>query len=423
MAAPDKPAHRSLDQWLTYQEKLHPRAIELGLERVRTVAQGLGLLPAHCPTLTVAGTNGKGSCVALAAEIFRAAGYRIGRYSSPHLLRYNERVVIDGREATDDELCAAFEAVERGRAGVPLTYFEFGTLAALWLFRQARVDVQVLEVGLGGRLDAVNIVDADCALIASIGIDHVDWLGNDRERIGFEKAGVLRAGKPAIYAERDLPRSVLDHAAKIGAPLLWVGRDYRYALHADGSWDWQGPGRAYARLPAPGLSGAVQYQNAAGVLAATQALQPLVPVAESAIRAALPRLKLPGRFQRLGPLRLDVAHNVEAARVLADNLRAETAAGRVWLVLGMYADKPVEEFCATLAPLIAGAYFAGLPPPRGLDAETLARRAAAGGLRGIVAGSVQEALRRARLNAAPEDRILVCGSFLTVAAAAEGLHD
>ncbi|MDE0855560.1 MAG: Mur ligase family protein, partial [Nevskia sp.] len=202
----------SLADWLAYQERTHPKAIELGLERTRAVARRLGLLPARAVTLTVAGTNGKGSSVTLAAGIYQAAGYRVGRFTSPHLLRYNERIAIDGVEASDDELCRAFAAIEQARAEIPLTYFEFGTLAALWLFQQAAVDVQVLEVGLGGRLDAVNIVDADCALITNIGLDHTDWLGPDRDSIGLEKAGIMRAGRPAVYAEAAAPQRLLAHA-------------------------------------------------------------------------------------------------------------------------------------------------------------------------------------------------------------------
>ena len=415
----DLPAARSLADWLTYQERTHPKAIELGLERTRVVAQRLGLLPAQALTLTVAGTNGKGSSVTLAADIYRAAGYRVGRFTSPHLMRYNERVAIDGIEASDEALCRAFAAIETARAEIPLTYFEFGTLAALWLFREAAVQVQVLEVGLGGRLDAVNIVDADCALVTNIGLDHTDWLGPDRDSIGYEKAGIMRAGKPAVYVEMAPPQRLLDHAAAVGAPLALLGHEFSYSRNADGSWNWQGDGRAYTALPAPALSGEVQYRNAAGVLAAITALQPLCPLTETFIRAALPAMALSGRYQRIGNTILDVAHNVESAGVLADNLRAERGSGKTWLVLGMLADKPVEEVCAVLAPLVQGAVFGGLPPPRGLDADALQQRAAAGGLKGQAAAGVVDAYRVAQSLAGPDDRILVCGSFLTVAAVAD----
>ena len=411
-------ASDSLADWLAYQERTHPNAIELGLERTRAVAQRLGLLPAQAVTLTVAGTNGKGSSVTLAADIYRSAGYRVGRFTSPHLLRYNERVAIDGVEASDQALCRAFAAIEIARAEIPLTYFEFGTLAALWLFHEAAVDVQVLEVGLGGRLDAVNIVDADCALVTNIGLDHTEWLGPDRDSIGFEKAGIMRAGRPAVYVEAAPPQRLLDHAAAVGAPLALLGRDFSFARNADGSWDWKGSAAAYTALPAPALAGEAQYRNAAGVLAALAALQPQLAQNEGAIRAALPALILPGRYQRLGNTILDVAHNVESAEVLADNLRGERGPGRTWLVLGMLADKPVEQVCAVLAPLVQGAVFGGLPPPRGLDAAALQQRAASAGLNGQTADGIADAYRMARSLAGPDDRILVCGSFLTVAAVA-----
>src|SRR5581483_5586924 len=411
-----------LADWLAYQERTHPKAIDLGLERSRQVAQRLGLLPARATTLIVAGTNGKGSSVTLAAAIYQAAGYRTGRYLSPHLLRYNERVAIDGVEAGDEALCRAFAAIEAAREGITLTYFEFGTLAALWLFREAAVEVQVLEVGLGGRLDSVNIVDADCALITNIGLDHTDWLGSDRDSIGYEKAGIMRPGRPAVSAEDEPPRRLLEHAERIGAPLRRLGRDYRYVRHADGRWDWRGGAVRRSGLPAPALDGEVQYRNAAGVLAAIEALQALRPVPETAIREALPALRLAGRFQQLGNTILDVAHNVESAAVLADNLRRQGTGGNTWLVLGMFADKPVEGVCALLAPLVQGAYFGTLPPPRGLSAAGLRRRAARGGLAGEAAGTVAEAYRLALARAASGDRIVVCGSFLTVAAVAELLR-
>ena len=243
-------ASTPLAYWLAYQERTHPKAIDLGLERSRAVAQRLGLLPARATTLTVAGTNGKGSSVTLAAAIYQAAGYRTGRYTSPHLLRYNERVAIDGVEASDVALCRAFAAIEAARGDISLTYFEFGTLAALWLFREAGVEVQVLEVGLGGRLDSVNIVDADCALVTNIGLDHIDWLGSDRDSIGYEKAGIMRPGRPAVSVEDQPPRRLIEHAASIGAQLRRLGPDYDFARHADGRWDWRGASERYAGLPA-----------------------------------------------------------------------------------------------------------------------------------------------------------------------------
>lgn len=424
MSVPEADATRpaTLAGWLAHLERLHPRTIELGLDRVRSVADRLNLLPPRAVTLTVAGTNGKGSSASLAAEIYRQAGYRVGRYLSPHLLRYNERVAIDGREATDDALCAAFAAIEAARGEISLTYFEAGTLAALWLFRLARVEVQVLEVGLGGRLDAVNIVDAEAALITPIGLDHTDWLGPDRESVGREKAGILRSGQTAVCADPQPPQSLHEHADAVGTRLLCVGEDYSFLPGAD-DWQWQRGMRRLDALPLPALAGAAQIGNAAGVLAVIDGLQSTLPVSAAAIRRALPTVRLRGRFERRGDVILDVAHNLESAQVLADNLRAAPVAGRTRLVLAAFADKPVEAMCRALAPAIDEAFIAPLPPPRGLDAVALARTAAAAGLSVYTEDSVEAALTAARRHTRPGDRIVVCGSFLTVAAAATLLDE
>lgn len=411
-----------LADWLSYQEQVHPRAIELGLDRVRCVAERLGLLPSAAITLTVAGTNGKGSSTTLAAGIFTAAGHRTGRYLSPHLVRYNERIAIDGVEASDEALCAAFAAIEQARAEIPLTYFEFGTLAALKLFRDAGCAVQVLEIGLGGRLDAANIVDADVALITNIGLDHQDWLGPDREAIGREKAGIARAGRPVVVAEAEPPASVTAEAKRIGANLLMAGRDFAWT-RTQTAWRWRRSGaESWDDLPAPALAGDFQFVNAAGVLAAVHALRERLPVPLAAVREALRTLRLPGRFERRGRHILDVAHNEEAARVLVATLKAAPVAGRTLLVLGMLSDKPVEAVCAVLAPVVDAVWFVGLPSSRGLSADLLASRAASAGLSGRVAASVEDGLQAAQAHAAPDDRILICGSFLTVSAAA-GLVD
>lgn len=411
-------SRRSLSDWLSWQERLNPRAIELGLERSRTVAERLGLLPPACVTATIGGTNGKGSSATLAAGIWQAAGYKVGRYLSPHLLRYNERIAVDGVDVPDDAICAAFAAIDAARGELLLTYFEFGTLAALWLFREARVDVQVLEVGLGGRLDAVNIVDADAALVTNIGLDHTDWLGPDRESIGHEKAGIFRTGRPAICAEAAAPASVERHAEAIGAHWQCAGANFAAGWAGDG-WNWQGRGAAYARLPMPALPGAMQIDNASGVLALVTALQERLPVSRSAIEAGLRGLSLAGRYQRLDGLILDVAHNVESAAVLVAQLRAEPCAGQTRVVLGMLSDKPVAAVCATLAAVANHVHCASLPPPRGLPAEQLAGVARGSGISASSHGTVAEALQAARAAAGAQDRIVVCGSFLTVAAALE----
>jgi len=410
-------AEWQLADWLAYQEQLHPRAIVLDLERVREVAQRLGLLPPRAVTLTVAGTNGKGSSVTLAAGIYQAAGYRVGRYLSPHLLEYNERIAVDGVDASDQQLCAAFSAIERARSEILLTYFEFGTLAALWIFREVRCDVQVLEVGLGGRLDAVNIVDADCALITNIGIDHTDWLGPDRDSIGREKAGILRPGQPAICAERAPPQGLIAEASRLEARLQIAGTDFGFDKRS-GDWSWTGGAATVTELPPPALEGEVQYVNASGVLAAVRALHDRLPVPDHAIRSALRGMRLRGRYEKRERFVLDVAHNVESAEVLADNLRADPVSGATWLVLGMLSDKPVEGVCSALASEIDGAWFASLPPPRGLGGHVLARRSAQSGLDGIACDSVEAAFRAVVARAEPGDRILICGSFLTVSAAA-----
>lgn len=407
-----------LADWLAWQEQLNPRSIELGLERSRLVAERLGLLTAPCVTATIAGTNGKGSSAALAAGIWQAAGYRVGRYLSPHLLRYNERIAVDGIEAPDEAICTAFTAIEGARGDLPLTYFEFGTLAALWLFREAGCVVQVLEVGLGGRLDAVNIVDADAALVTNIGLDHTDWLGPDRDSIGREKAGIYRAGRPAICAEREPPASVEAEARRIGARWLAAGRQFDI-VRGDAAWSWKGEGAEYRELPLPALPGAFQIDNAAGVLALITALRDRLPVERAAIETGLRRLALAGRYQRHDGLLLDVAHNLESATVLAAQLRTEPCAGRTWLVLGMLADKPVAEVCRVLATVVDAVWCAGLPPPRGLGDDALAAIARQSGLMAHQAGTVGNAIAGARAAGGPGDRIVVCGSFLTVAAALE----
>ncbi|MGQ0502296.1 MAG: bifunctional tetrahydrofolate synthase/dihydrofolate synthase [Panacagrimonas sp.] len=413
MGAPS--ANASLAEWLDYQERLHPRSIALGLDRVGQVAARLGLLQQPVPTLTVAGTNGKGSSATLAALIYRHAGYRTGLYTSPHLLRYNERVSVDGVDATDTELCAAFAAIEAARGEIPLTYFEFGTLAALWVFRERQVQLRVLEVGLGGRLDAVNLVDADAALITSIGIDHTDWLGPDRESIGREKAHVFRAGRPAICADPDPPMSIASHAHAVQADFQQIGRDFHFEAGATG-WRWSGRESVLDALPFPGLDGAAQLRNASGVLAMIQALQSRLPVPKRAILQSLPMLRLPGRFERRGNVVFDVAHNEEAAEVLARNLDAALPGQGVHLVLGMFADKPVAGFCARLIPQVIAAYCIGLPGPRGLSADGLRQRVADTGLPAASFEDIDTALAAARRAAGPDGQVVVTGSFLTVAA-------
>lgn len=402
----------ALPQWLQYQETLHPRGIELGLARVRTVAQALGLLTQPPLTLIIGGTNGKGSSATLAARICEAAGRKVGLYTSPHLLRYNERVAVNGVEASDAALCAAFQQIDQARTGLPLTYFEFGTLAALLLFRDAGVSVQILEVGLGGRLDAVNMLDADAALVTNIGLDHLDWLGPDRESIGREKAGIFRAGRPSICADANPP-------ASLGGAQYQLHRDFDLS-NENSTWTWRCAVTEWRGLPLPGLMGAVQLQNAAGVLALLHSV-PRLEIQREHVVAALPQLKLAGRFEQRGNVILDVAHNAESASVLADNVLSATLPQPVRVVLGMLSDKPVERVGEELARFAHDIYLGSLPGPRGLSAEQLAARLSRRGLHLQVHPSVTAAYNAA--SAGVGGTVIVTGSFLTVAEVAQILHE
>lgn len=412
----------SLDGWLEYIEGQHPQAIALGLDRVAAVRDAMAL-HLDCPVITVGGTNGKGSACRLLEAVLGHAGYRVGTYTSPHLLRYNERVCIGGQEAGDGALVAGFAAVERARAscGVPLTYFEFGTLAAVWCFVQAGVDVAVLEVGLGGRLDAVNAFDADVALLMSVALDHMDYLGHTREAIGFEKAHIFRAGRPAICADADPPSTVAAVAAQTGASLLLINRDFGYAAERQ-QWRYHGPGGTRHGLPLPALRGSFQLANASACIAALDALRARLPVTAADIRGGLVRVENPGRFQVL-PGRpaviLDVAHNPHAAQALALNLVQMTGFRRTIAVFSMLNDKDLDGVARALRGHVDDWLVAPVTGPRATPAATLER-----GLRaaGITAGirccdSIAAACGQAYGMAGENDRILAFGSFLTVAAA------
>lgn len=417
----------TLPEWLAYLETLHPKSIAMGLARVAAVSSRLRIR-VPCPVITVAGTNGKGSTCAMLESIYRHAGYRTGLYMSPHLLRFNERVRIAGEEANDGDLVAAFETVERARSdplpAVPLTYFEFTTLAALLLFQQAAPDVLILEVGLGGRLDAVNVIDADVAVITTIDIDHVEYLGPTREDIAREKAGIMRAGRIAICGEPDPPHSLVEFARSVGATLWRVGREYGFEAQAL-QWRYHGPGGARYGLPQPALRGAYQVGNAATVLAAIDALRDRLPVAAGAIRDGLVHVELAGRFQVLAgrpAVVLDVAHNPHAARSLAEVLGTMGYFTCTRAVFGMLADKDIDGVIAALRERIDQWYIAPLPAPRGASADRLAvRLRRAGVAEGAVRSfdSVAQAFRAARDEAQETDRIAAFGSFLTVAAALE----
>jgi len=409
---------RGLADWLEFIGHQHPDAIALGLERVREVLARMGIRIA-CPVISIAGTNGKGSTCALLESILRASGRRVGAYTSPHLLRYSERVRIDGGEAADAALCEAFEAVESSRGGVPLTYFEYGTLGALWLFARAAPDVLVLEVGLGGRLDAVNVVDADCAVVTGVALDHVELLGATREAIGREKAGIFRRGRPAVVADPDPPPSVPAEAARLGARLLLLERDFGYRVHP-GQWDYWGPGGKRPSLAHPALRGPRQLRNASAALAALDALAERLPVTMQDVRRGLAEVVLPGRFQVL-PGRpqviFDVAHNPEAARILADNLGAAGFAAETIGVFGALGDKDIAGMVRAIAPRITRWHLGGLEGPRGSGAGALSQALDAAGVAVPRAeyASVRQAFAAAREQAGENDKIVVFGSFLTVA--------
>ncbi len=416
-----------LEDWLQWQETLHPRSIDLGLDRLQVVAARLGLSRPAPTVITVGGTNGKGSCVALLESVLTASGRRVGSYTSPHLLRYNERIRIDGVEVEDDLLCDAFDRIDRARGDISITYFEFGTLAALDLFQRAKLEVALLEVGLGGRLDAVNLVSADVALVVTIDLDHLDWLGPDRDRVGREKAGIFRRGRPAVVADRQPPAGLLDAADAIGPRLLLRGQDYSVASYPDGSWDWHSSsGADLSRLPAPALPGPWQLDNAAAVVTVLHCLAE-VPT-RKAIEQGLRTVGVPGRQQWIEgrvPMLLDVAHNAQALRALTAALRQQQVPGRTLAVLGMLADKDLDAAFTITLPVIDGWYLATLGGARGQPSEALAKALQdMGDTRPRqCCADVASALAAARTEAEAGDRIVVFGSFLTVAGAMEVLAE
>ncbi|MBY4675141.1 bifunctional tetrahydrofolate synthase/dihydrofolate synthase [Marinobacterium arenosum] len=411
-------AQFTLSQWLNWVEQMHPSEIDLGLDRIRQVYQRLAVDFGSTQLVTVAGTNGKGSTISYLSEILQAAGYRTGCYTSPHFLRYNERVRIGREEATDEQLCEAFRAIDAVREDVSLTYFEWGTLVALWLLARAELDVALLEVGLGGRLDAINIVDPHIAVVTSIGLDHVDWLGDDIEGIAAEKAGIFRTGRPAVCGADPAPAAIAATAERLGARLYQKGAQFS-VQSADDGWQWQGLNPAgetvvYRQLPYPQLP----FQNAATAL---QVLS-LLPLAvdEAAIHQGLRSASMTGRMQQValpeGRCILDVAHNPQAAELLAERLADH--AGRVRIVLGMLGDKDAASVMQALQPLAAGWYLATLEGARGCRAERLAEQLA--GPAGCFDG-VLEALSAARAELQPDECLLVAGSFYTVSAALDAL--
>lgn len=410
----------TLADWLAHWQRVHARPIDLGLERVAGIAQRMRLSRPAPTCITVGGTNGKGSTVAMLDAILRATGRVVGTYTSPHLLSYNERVRIDGDCVDDAELIAAFRRVEAAREATTLTYFEAGTLAAFAVFEAREVDVAVLEVGMGGRLDAVNVVDADAAIVTTVDLDHQEFLGPDRNAIGREKAGIFRAGRPAIAGDHEPPHSLLAHASAIGADLQRAGVDFGARETVDG-WTWWHRDGALLDLPRPALPGSFQLDNAACAIAALHALRATLPVAPPAIARGLATARCPGRLQRVGEapeVVVDVAHNPQAARELALWLAAQPAR-RTVAVFAALGDKDYGGIVAPLRAAIDGWFVAGLhdESPRGLDAPATAARLFAAGVEARACASIAQALAAAREAAGPAGRVLAFGSFHTVAAA------
>ena len=410
---------KTLQEWLAYCEQLHPVAIDLGLERVRAVADRLDLRFA-CPVITVAGTNGKGSTCAMLEAILLQAGYRTGVYTSPHLVHFEERCRVMGESVQAPALAEAFAAVEVAREGVSLTYFEFSTLAIFKLLSGLELDAVVLEVGLGGRLDAVNIVDPDCAVITSIDLDHTALLGPDRESIGREKAGIMRTGCQVVVSDPMPPQSVVDHAVAIGADLWRFGRDFNFSGDKQ-QWSWAGRGRRYSGMAYPALRGANQLVNASGVLAALESLRSQLPVTAQAIRNGLAMVTLPGRFQIVPGepvLVLDVAHNPHSVAALAENLDAMGYYPSTHAVFGAMADKDLDAMLRRIGPLVDHWYLCDLPLPRAAKAVDLVAPCQAASHRPAVPVEVhddpQSALQAAVRRSDPTDRIVVFGSFYTV---------
>lgn len=448
---------KTLEDWLAHCERLHPKSIDMGLERVQAVAGRMGLAFA-CPVITVAGTNGKGSTCAMLEAILLEAGYRTGVYTSPHLVHFEERCRIRGDIVNAADLVANFARVETARVQngdeISLTYFEFTTLAILQLLADAKLDVVILEVGLGGRLDAVNILDTDCAVITSIDLDHMEFLGNDRESIGREKAGIMRAGKPVVVSDPVPPQSILDHAAALGADLWRFGQDFNFSGDKQ-QWSWVGRAdagppqgstaplggsavhevtsvgaktyRRYAGLAYPALRGANQLVNASGVLAALTALRDRLPVTAQAVRNGLSMVELPGRFQIVPgqpTLVLDVAHNPHSVAALAENLDAMGFYPCTHAVFGAMADKDLAPMLARVGPLIDKWYFTDLPTARAASGEELAAKWQAVESRPDVTATTHKdpelALQAAVRAADPADRIVVFGSFYTVGGVLKG---
>lgn len=408
----------TLKGWLDWQESLHPLAIDLGLERAAEVFSKLNPNYTKPITITVAGTNGKGSCVAYLEAIYRAQGYRVGAYTSPHILIYNERIKIDGQPVSDSAICEAFTRVEAVRGDITLSYFEFGTLAALDIFSRSKVDIQLLEVGMGGRLDAVNIVNPDVSLISSIGIDHIDWLGQTREAIGMEKAGIFRPAIPAIVGDPNPPHSVFQTAEVKKAHLYYIGRDFGYEKSGS-QWSWSAGQQQLLHLPAPALKGEHQYRNASSVLLAVSQLQNKLSVSETAIHKGLATTCLPGRFQLIDdeiPILLDVGHNPQAVGTLAEYLHDHFPGRRIHAVFSMMKDKDIAGVLEIMNPFIYDWFFAPLANPRSVTEPVIREIFLKNSISRLFFGfkDFSAAFAAAKRQSSKGDLLLVFGSFILV---------
>jgi dihydrofolate synthase/folylpolyglutamate synthase len=414
----------SLEQWLDWQARSHPQEIDLGLQRVKKVWRRL--LPLglhHARVVTVAGTNGKGSSVAMLEAIYRQAGIPVGSFTSPHLVRYNERIRLNGVPVSDQQLCRAFEKIDQARGRISLSYFEFATLAALLCFAEEEPDLVILEVGLGGRLDAVNIIDADVALITTIDMDHCDWLGNDLESIGREKAGIIRSGRPVVLGDPAMPESVLQHARDLDADIYLCGRDFDYQAR-DPLWRWRGPEGVVIELPQPRLTGSKQLLNASGVIMVCQLLQNRFALPQAVMAEGLQQVRLAGRQQFVPgtpAMLLDVAHNRQSLETLGEAVGKLQWPGRIHALFGMLMDKDATDALELIGPQLASWYLVDLEGWRGRKAEQLAMTLKQAGVKQPVScyHSFAEAYRVCVDQAQPQDLILVFGSFLIVG---EAIH-
>jgi dihydrofolate synthase/folylpolyglutamate synthase len=415
---------RTLEDWLTLQESVHVRSIDLGLERVAVVARELGIIEPPYRVATVAGTNGKGSTVTYLDGLLRAGGYRTGALTSPHLTRYNERIQVEGAQVSDAELIHAFERIERARGATTLTFFEYNTLAALLVFADRRIDIAVLEVGLGGRLDATNVVDCDVGVLCSVGFDHRDWLGDTLDAIGAEKAGIFRPGRPAVLGTLEMPDSVFRTIEQMGARPVVAGRDFTWAIRDSGRWSYHGVHMRLEDLPPPALPGAIQFRNAATALAAFESLPSVHAISAGRAGRALETAQLQGRFQIFpGAVEwiVDVAHNEPAAEVLAQNLRARPHAGRTYAVCSILRDKDVPAIARALAGEVDEWILCTVREPRGSSSAELAERMAASVANPVGAESVNAGCELAAARARPGDRVVAFGSFAAAGAALQWL--